>query len=266
MSVAVFELGGDLAPEVPELAVGPWTHAGPRLAAFAAVTGPPGGPPESLWRVELARDLAASRAALAGGEHSVARTHAVLDAAPRRLDRALAALARGSQAPADDSATAPELPPVESALVAALSGTEAHALPMELTAWSAGESAPGGPGPLERALGRIAALARGRARIETRVEGVLAAHSVMTLSGDTDVWVAPRLSMAGVQLHARSVAVAVRTRHAWARILTLVLRSCSRLMMFGLPTAGVAALPTVWRFVRDLLREVRVLVAAPVPA
>jgi hypothetical protein len=87
----------------------------------------------------------------------------------------------------------------------------------------------------------------------------------MSLSGHTEVCIAPRLSVAGARLHARSVAVATRTRHAWARILTLVVRSCARLAVLGLPAAGLAALPVVWRFVRDLLRAARELGAAQVP-
>ena len=64
MSVAVFELDGALAPEIPELVVGPWRHAAPRIAAFEA--GPePIDPLESRWRVDLARDDAASQAEFA---------------------------------------------------------------------------------------------------------------------------------------------------------------------------------------------------------
>jgi hypothetical protein len=283
--VAVFELSGALAPAIPELAVGPWRSA-PGLVAFDAA-----GPPESVWRVDLARDPAASRAALAGAERSVASTHAALDDLPLRFDRALAALdaarpdparnvhggpalSRVAASPIDPRLVmAPELSPAEARLVAALVSSEAASAqrsrppgaslassPESPPAWTASPAGPDAPPELDRpgwldALDRIADLVRGRARIETRIEGALVARSVMTLSGDTDVWTAPRLSLAGAQLHARSVAVAVRTRHAWARILTLVVRSGSQILALGLPAAAMAALPLVWRFVRDVLRE-----------
>jgi hypothetical protein len=112
-------------------------------------------------------------------------------------------------------------------------------------------------GPLERALQRVVDLARGRARIETHVEGALVACSVTTLSGDTELRIARGLSMTDARLHARSVAVAVRTRHAWARVLALIVSSGSRLFALGLPAGGVSAVPLVWRFLRDVLREVR---------
>ena len=208
--MAVFELGGALAPALAELTIGPWRHA-PDLAAFDAGA----GPPESLWRVKLARDDAASRAALARGERSIAHTHALLDDAPRRLERALAAMT-----------------PDRSYLSAR------------------------GSGRLERALLRAGDLARGRARIETRVEGALAARTLTTLSGDIELWIAPGLSSAGAELHASSVAVTVRTRHAWARILALAL-VCARRIAALEVSGGVAALPIAWRFLRDLLREVR---------
>ena len=289
MTVAVFELGGGLASALPELDVGPWTAAPPRLMAFDAGD----RHPESVWRVDLARDDAASRAALAGGERSVARTHAALDDVPRRLERALElALAAQARAPRSSRArddrggiggpgpgpgvdamrrAVPHAP--ESALIAALAGAEAGdpspgggADP--LMSWSAEPTAgsPRPPGWLERALDRVADLARGRARIETQVEGAVVAHSVMTLSGHTELWIAPRLSPASAGLHARSVAVALRTRHAWARILALIVSSGGRIVVLGLPAAGASVLPAVWRFLRGVLREGSDRTVAPRPA
>jgi hypothetical protein len=49
----------------------------------------------------------------------------------------------------------------------------------------------------------------------------------------------------------------VRTRHAWARILTLTVRGAGRLAVVGLPGGVLSAVPLVWRFVRDVLRELR---------
>ena len=284
--MAVFrleELGGDLASAIPELGVGPWTCAPPGLVAFDAGIEQAG----SLWRVELGRDAAVNQAALAGGERSVASAHAVLDELPRRfdqaLDQALAEIAPGARSDARSGARPGARPEsargnrgrgaapdrAESRLVAALIGAEPVApLPSEWMAWSAPSAASpeAEAGRLARTLARIADLARGRARIATQLEGALVAHSAISLSGDTELWITPRLSLQGARLHARSVAVAARTRHAWARILTLVVRCCARIAVLGLPAAGLGALPTVWRFVRDLLREVRALTAAPVPA
>jgi hypothetical protein len=207
--VAVFELGGALAPALLDLSIGPWRPA-PELASFDAAA----GRPESLWRVELARDDAASRAALARGARSIADTHAALDAAPRRLERALAA-----GAPPTPGAAARE------------------------------------PGRLERALLRAADLARACARVETRIEGALVARSLTTLSGDLEIWIAPGLSAARAELHARSIDVAARTRHAWARVLALILDCAGRFVALGI-SGSVAPLSMAWGLLRDLLREV----------
>src|SRR5262245_25072521 len=83
VTLAIFELDVILASVTPDLAVGPWSVV-PVSVAFNA-----GAPPESLWRIDLARDLAASQVALAQGERSVALTHAMLDDAPPRFNRAL---------------------------------------------------------------------------------------------------------------------------------------------------------------------------------
>jgi hypothetical protein len=155
----------------------------------------------------------------------------------------------------------------EARLIAALAGDTA---PLELArlSWSAEPATPAEqePGRLAQLLDRVADLARGRSRIETRVEGALVAQSITTLTGDTELWIAPRLSLTGARLHARSAAVAVRTRHAWARILTLTVRGAGRLTMLGLPGGAISAVPLVWRFVRDVLRELRRRDAALRPA
>jgi hypothetical protein len=210
VSAAVFELAGSPAPELSELAIGPWTRA-PVIAAFDAGA----DPLETLWRVELPRDGAAGRAALTAGERSIAHVHAVLDAAPRRLERLLAA-----GAPDLLDFAAPEV------------------------------------GRLERVLQRAADLARGRARIETHLEHALAARTVTTLSGDTELWLAPALPRRSAELHARAVAVALHTRQAWTRLAALAVACGGRIATLGVAGA-VTALPLVWRFLRDVLRDVR---------
>jgi hypothetical protein len=194
--------------------------------------------PELASTADSAESLPSAAAVTAGSAGSRAE--------PTAADRRAPALARSADAD----------------LIAALVHPDVALLDADSqTAWSAGARADGPAARqlawLERALDRIADLARGRARIETHVEGALVAHSLMTVSGNTELWIAPRLSAAGARLHARSVAVAVRTRHAWARILAQIATGCARIVALGLPAASVTALPAIWRFVRDVLREVR---------
>ncbi|HET7502994.1 MAG TPA: hypothetical protein VFK02_18365 [Kofleriaceae bacterium] len=255
--MAVFELGGALAAGLPELSIGPWTRTGaardlPARTAAGLVAfdldAAPEAAPESVWRVELVRAELARPDALGEGERDVAQVHAALDDAPRQIDRLLEQMLSGT----------PGAPAAERAARAA-TGRAPIRLD-EIPVFEADPDAAGGepepPGRIEQVLHHIADLARGRARIETLVEGALMARSVMRLSGRTELWVAPRLSLAGASLHARSVTVALGTRHAWTRIVALVLGYCHRLALFGLP-AGVLALPGLWRLLRDLLREVR---------
>jgi hypothetical protein len=234
--MAVFAVGGGLVSalpalrEVPELMiVGPWTPAPPGLVAFDAAAAL--AEPESLWRVELARDAHARRSALDGGERSVVRGHALLDGLPERLDRAIAELAQAR----DGS-------------------------PRAISAVALSPPDDGSANGLERTLHGIADLVRGRARIETAIEGAMVARSIVRLSGGTELWVAPGLAAPDADAHARSVAVALRTRHCWARIVALIVRSVRRLALLGLPT-GPASLWIVWCVVRDALRELRTLTA-----
>jgi hypothetical protein len=113
---------------------------------------------------------------------------------------------------------------------------------------------------LDQTLLRVADLLRGRARIETRIDGVLVACSSSTLSGDTELWISPRLSITAAALHARSVAVAVRTRDAWLRILAMIVVYGTKLAALGF--GSIAALPVVWRLLSDVLREARTAIRA----
>jgi hypothetical protein len=224
--VAVFELGGTPAPELSELAIGPWTRA-PAIAAFDAGA----DPLETRWRIQLAHDDSDGRAALAAGERSIERAHAVLDTAPRRFEQLLEQMLEPSRA-----ALAPDV------------------------SYAAPPSDPE-PGSIGRLLQRAGDLVRGRARIETQLEGALAARTLTTLSGDTELWLATGLPRSCVDLHVRSVAAALHTRRAWARLLVLAMTCSGRIAALGTP-AG--ALPLVWRFLRDVLRDVRDPDTAPV--
>jgi hypothetical protein len=289
------DLGGDVASALPELVVGPWRRA-PGLVAFdagadratslwriglardddagqralaagersiaethALLDDVPGRLDRAIEQAftAQAREAAESptwaplaspvdpAAALPAGGHRIAEPARDATAAPAWARRAL------STDPAAVRAA-------EARLIAALTSGAPRGL--DRLAWSAApapaELEPE-PGRLAQLLDRVADLARGRARIETRIAGALVAQSITTLSGDTELWAAPRLSLSGAHLHARSVAVAVRSRHAWARILTLTLRGASQLAVVGLPGGALSAVPLVWRFVRGVLRELR---------
>src|SRR5262249_10320148 len=111
--MAGFELAGPVTA-TSDLPIRP-RRAAPANAAFDARSSP-----ESLWRVDLVRDLAASSALLDDGEHSLTRTRAALDDATRRLDRSLAQLehARQPRSAARGSPTGPERDLGESNLIA----------------------------------------------------------------------------------------------------------------------------------------------------
>lgn len=242
--MAVFALGGALALAIPEIHVGPWR---PDHVAFD--TG--ADPPASLWRVELA-GTAADHAALDGGARSVARFHALIDEVPRRFDRALR----------DASPSLPPGPPgprrpVPDELPRRTDLPRGFGPPRG--SGSAGTPAPAMdaavvPEPrreltrLEAALQAAGDLVRGRARIETCVAGALIARSQIAISGDTESWTSPRLSRAGARSHADSIAIALYTRHAWARLVAAVVRCSGRLAILGAPDLGIAALLEIWRY------------------
>jgi hypothetical protein len=266
--VAAFELVGALAEALPVLAVGPWRPARqPELMAFAAGEA---GDDGSLWRVAL--DAGETDAALANGERSVRRVHAALDGAP-----ALAASAGELAGVPAFAASAGELAgvPASAASAGELAGVPAFAASArelaDVPAFAASArelvgapAFPAGDGDadagmmerLGRMLERMADGLRGRARIETWIAGVLVARSVASLGGDAELCVVPAIAPEAARLHARSVAVAVASRDAWAKTLALVIRYASQLAALG-PHAGVRALPIAWRLVCNVLHASR---------
>jgi serine-type D-Ala-D-Ala carboxypeptidase (penicillin-binding protein 5/6) len=266
--VAVFALGGALGLAIPEVRIGPWRPAPAAHVAFDAGS----DPLVSLWRVELA-GTAADRAALDGGARSVARFHALVDEVPRRFDQALraGAQARGpsegraegcGDARADERADAraeeradarADARAEERADARAEGRADARADARDRATAPASDAA-GEPERrreltrLESALQGASDLIRGRARVETCVAGALIARSQIAISGDTESWMSPRASRAAARSHADSVAIALHTCHAWARLVAVVVRCGTRLAVLGVPDFGIAALLETWRF------------------
>lgn len=75
--------------------------------------------------------------------------------------------------------------------------------------------------------------------VETHLQGVPCARSIMSLSGQTWTVTARKLPPDIARLHARSVCLAVQTRDAWLRLLCAVLAGSAHLMAAGLGSAAL---------------------------
>lgn len=95
--------------------------------------------------------------------------------------------------------------------------------------------------------------------VETRQEGILLGHSVVTWGGDTlTAWDAGA-SAAQCRLHQRSLALSLESRTLALRTVLIVAQGAAKITVL-LTTGGagaILALPAAWKFVSQVLAEIR---------
>lgn len=223
---------------------GPWETRAAPATSFAL-----GEAVAPLWRVSLPADAVAAAAELAEAEGELARQAAAVAAAPVRL-RALAV--RGGAA--SFGATAgPE------ARLQGLIGASAGRAGASLSTGGDGQ------GELQAAQERFGAFVQqvqdavgNLAVVETRLEGRLVARSSVSWTGDLRALLGAGLAVAELELHRRSLGLATATRVALLRMFAVVMRGAAIVAVMASSPAGVVyALPAAWRFVDDILQEVR---------
>jgi len=96
------------------------------------------------------------------------------------------------------------------------------------------------------------------ARIETEVAGTLVGHTAVGWTGDFDTLWEPGITPPFMSLHRQTVHLALDSRIALLRLLTIVGTGAVKLALrLTVPGAQLLLLPAVWRFVRDVLAELR---------
>jgi hypothetical protein len=94
--------------------------------------------------------------------------------------------------------------------------------------------------------------------IETEMGGALIGHTAVRWTGDFDtVWEAD-VTPDSMELHHQSVQLALGSRLALIRLLTIVGTGATKLVLrLTVPGAQLLMLPAAWKFVRDVLEELR---------
>ena len=96
------------------------------------------------------------------------------------------------------------------------------------------------------------------ARIETEVGGTLVGHTAVGWTGDFDTLWEPDITPRSMESHHRAVHLALDSRIALLRLLIVVGSGATRLALrLSVPGAQLLVLPAAWKFVRDVLIELR---------
>ncbi|MEI7771655.1 MAG: hypothetical protein WCI67_16815 [Chloroflexales bacterium] len=94
--------------------------------------------------------------------------------------------------------------------------------------------------------------------VETQVEQVLIGRTSVGWTGDVRSLLVAEINPEQADLHRRTLALALESRAAMLRTFTTVLRGAAIVAtMISSPLGAVAALPAAWKFVDQLLADIR---------
>ena len=220
----------------------------------------PGAPAETegmVWRMDLPADATAAQAQL---DDQLARMRASAAALPSVQARARDMTARAKAADAPVSFTATPAAGPEGELLAEL----AQLRPAEETAQfgildSLKEKIV--PPEWDDALQQVKPLLERaqnavlyNAFVETRIAGQHIARTTISWAGDANTVWGHDARLGDLTLHARSLELAIASRHMLIRLFFVTVRLATTLATPGGP---VLALPAAWKFINQVLAEVR---------
>ena len=204
----------------------------------------PAAPAEPIWRVQLPASPEDAQAILDVQSLALQRSESDLWQAQQRL-------ARVSEGVSFDVTARPE-----AELWAALNAIEAPA--SFGPSWREDSPQREIYRQWRAFLEQVRRLVSHYARIETEVGGMPVGHTAIDWTGDFDTLWETGLALPVMHLHHQAVHLALASRIALLRLLIVVGTGAARLALrLTVPGAQVLLLPAVWKFVRDVLKELR---------
>jgi len=208
-----------------------------------------------VWRIDLPADPDAASALLASREEQIASAQKTINDATDRLNAFVAAQA---SAP---SFAAPGAP---------LDQPEAEMLALLDAARSDGTSVSFGLGDtvkeeVTKITEEVQAFIDGVVRsvthmawVETQIGGQLACRTSVGWTGDTDtIWYAGAVP-AHLELHRRTLALALASRNATLRTLIAAVQAAAKVSAaMAVPGGVVTALPAAWKFITQVFDQIR---------
>lgn len=224
---------------------GPWGARPAPAPSFSTEAGPEANAP--IWSAQLSGDLAAARAELDAADLTLRRQEQALDLATERMGRA----ARGG------ASFAAGLPAPERELLLVLEdmrqprgasfSTSAAALHLEQA-----------QAQFRAFAAQVRATLGNYAVVETRVAAALVARSSVSWTGSMRSLLLAGISADQHELHRRTLALALRSRAALLRTFATVTRGAAIVATaISSPAGPLLALPAAWRFVSQLLEDLR---------
>ncbi len=243
-----FQLSGVTLPGASDL-FGVW-QVPPQTSGVSFGIGEPATPAEPTWRVSLPASPDEAQSILSEQERAIQRGESALAQAQERLTR-LGQPGEGA------SFAAPS----------ALASPEAELLSMLNVLQSPVSFGPeSGEGVEQKQtndrwkafLEQISFMVSHYARVETEIAGALAGHTAIGWTGDFETVWTTGVTPPSMRLHHQSVHLALASRIALLRMVTVVGTGAASLALrLSIPGAQLLALPAACKFVRDVVSELR---------
>jgi hypothetical protein len=243
-----FILSGVALPE-GEDPLGLWDVPTDEAVSFSAEAS---APAEPTWRIELPASPAEAQAVLTGqtqalelAQRDLARAHGELD----RLDPTDTAVSFDPSdrlfAPKDALlGTLSEFRATEGVSFGVL-GLPEKIKDLEIyRQWNA-------------FLEQIRRMVAHYARVETALAGYNVGLTTVSWMGDFATTWEPDVTVGAMRTHLRSVQLALDSRMALMRVVSVVATGAAGLAIKTTGSGGLLLLPAVWKFVRDVLKELR---------
>lgn len=248
---SIFEIAdpSGSAESAPAL-FGLWQSALPSLAVSFAAGSPPTAP---TWRVHLSGEWQTATAQLDAAKQRLQQTHSALDNVPERLTTLVTT--RSS----DLSFSTTPLAQPETALLRMIDELEGS--PADISFGIGGDLRQHWDELHQQYrafIARIDQTILHAAWVETDLDGQLIGRTALAWDGDGGTIWRRELSREQIELHQRSLALAIESRATLLRMLGLVMRGAA-LLATTLATPGglVMALPAAWKFVNDVIAEIK---------
>ena len=255
---ATFELS--LPDSEPLGLIGPWEAASQKPVAFDAMSAVETSD-VPVWRVNLPADETDAHRALNDAEAKVIAAESALQEVPARLESFANRQPKGETVSFDvasfgvgeDSPEASMLDVLNQARTIEQGQAVSYGIgEVANEAWEQAKV------QLEAFLGQLQKEVLNFAWVETNLENQLLARTAVGWSGDSNTVWFDQASVEQLNVHRRALHVAVKSRALRMQMFTTVTGGAAKLsLLLTTPAGAVLALPAAWKYVNEILQQVK---------
>ena len=236
-----FQLPGISLPNGDDL-FGIWQTQPPDQVSFSGSSEKI--PDVPVWRVQLPKEATEAQQLLAAHLAALDRSQVDIERANQRLEGMSTGLSYATPA-GPEAELLVALNALEAPVSFAMAWTETSRLRETMDRWRI-------------FMKQVDRLISHYAHVETEIAGQVVGYTTVRWTGDFDTHWVIEASRSPMALHQQAVHLALATRVALLRLLIVISTGVAKLALrLTVPGAQILVLPVAWKFVCDVLRELR---------